>query len=389
MKFLIMMTLLVLFVGRRVDGKSRIKSGSKEQLKALGITREQYDQRIAHIKADILHKLGMRALPNVTGMSRDLLPAALMTEFWSEQARAEVEAERRRKEKEETQKVVLIGKKPEVFSANCDGISCLEVKFKIDLKDKVIQSMRVWLYRERTTENTEDYVTISDAIDSRLLAKTTPTKLASKCGWIVSDITDDVTDDARQWLRNASTLDAHTQMKCLNCQFYNEKRFLPFITITIRTPSAPIIRKKRKSAKINIPQRLKNQIKTHSVRPVCTRSTPCCVKPFIVSFKSIGFDHFVVYPESYDAGFCMGACRSQEHVYNEHDDLMKQLRFYGKPLPAIKQCSKIVQGRNGCFVSGYESVSLLYMKDNKKKALYVRSIEGMRAAKCDCWSQRP
>ncbi|CAG0925268.1 unnamed protein product, partial [Notodromas monacha] len=103
----------------------------------------------------------------------------------------------------------------------------------------------------------------------------------------------------------------------------------------------------------------------------------CCVRRLFVSFKDLGWDEWILYPDGYFANYCFGECREPNFAhFNTH--VLKDYRnlFQGTDeeyYEALSPC---------CSPTKLSSISLIYY--DQKKRIIKRDLPKMRVDECGC-----
>ncbi|XP_067123839.1 inhibin beta B chain-like [Centruroides vittatus] len=141
----------------------------------------------------------------------------------------------------------------------------------------------------------------------------------------------------------------------------------------------PIKTEEDKRAFISMDTRVKKRVKRQK-RDIsyCTESsTYCCREKFIISFSEIGWNDWILQPESYEANYCRGLCTDNRDVpsyfiANGTNEYIKKMKVY-HIITNMTMC---------CAPSQLSTQSLLILHENNTVA--VNDIPNMTVDTCDC-----
>nr|DBA15510.1 TPA: hypothetical protein GDO54_004710 [Pyxicephalus adspersus] len=119
--------------------------------------------------------------------------------------------------------------------------------------------------------------------------------------------------------------------------------------------------------------RTKTEDRTRSKRS--TGSSLCTKKSMIVNFKDIGWDSFIVFPQQYDAGQCVGKCYFPitEGLTPTKHAVIQSLMHNNKPKVVNNPC---------CVPTKLEPMPVVYVENNK--LVINNNYEDMKVVECGC-----
>lgn len=107
------------------------------------------------------------------------------------------------------------------------------------------------------------------------------------------------------------------------------------------------------------------------------RNQQCCKHRFYVSFKTLGWDDWIIAPNGYYANYCRGDCGSG--IHRSPDTF---LTYYSHVLHEVRKYSKLNGNQLCCAPLKFSSMSLIYFGPDSK--IIKRDLPKMVVEECGC-----
>ncbi|XP_035234182.1 inhibin beta E chain-like [Stegodyphus dumicola] len=112
----------------------------------------------------------------------------------------------------------------------------------------------------------------------------------------------------------------------------------------------------------------------------CDNNSTCCKKVLHISFSDIGWDEWIVRPESYQANYCAGSCNNDINLArNHHSNVLMTLCASN---PAIARRHGLQDACAKCTPSAYRSISIIYLSEEGVNV--KRDLPDMSVTSCSC-----
>ncbi|VDI74926.1 Hypothetical predicted protein [Mytilus galloprovincialis] len=241
------------------------------------------------------------------------------------------------------------------FKKRSTGCYYFDLRGRVDPSE--VQSVQLWIYK--LFNHNDHYMTtyvVSELEETKRRKNNLRIKnlveryeTTQKYGWLKID----VTKTAMKWLLKPR-LNHGMAVICKDCQRKNYRTIYstkadsrPFLVVTTRKSHA---RAKR------------------SFNNECTdTSTECCLMPFTVNFRDIGWDS-IAHPQSIQANYCTGSCHARYAMTTNHTSLIQEYRWTKateKQMDALTPC---------CAPISYRPQSILYFDGDKVQETRIPNI---------------
>lgn len=259
--------------------------------------------RLEMVKKQILKKLRLEEPPQVPKLNDELPTPLISGETLHKQQGHKLD-----RDLEDfygkTEQVIIL---PEESQPDCPSDSgtepsaCFNFKLPKEIRYNEIEGVELWSYKLPDPNDAQRNQTLSVSVLSTEGHKRASGRILDiksnvdiGIGWLKLNITSDIA----HWLRTQS-YEKTLQITCKTCAQFDGPTNLgspigtvgeerPFIVINM----AGIIRKKRSRRDI-----------------ICSEGvTECCRERFVVNFKEIGWDNWIIHPSSFETYFCKGTC---------------------------------------------------------------------------------
>ncbi|XP_070504725.1 inhibin beta chain-like [Chironomus tepperi] len=239
-------------------------------------------------------------------------------------------------------------------------------------KHKSHNNITLWIFRVRDTNQTNLNSAAGDnkVLSDRMEYSTSKEISLSKLGWQKIDVTSLV---QKFYEDSSSRTSPETSMQllidCTGCIRKNLKIHLlqendemestkPFLVVHIE-PN--IVRRTRRRA-IDCSLAGKSQ---------------CCKQRFYVSFKTLGWDDWIIAPPGYYANYCRGDCGNG--IHRTPDTL---LTYYSHVFHEVRKYNKLNGNQLCCAPLKFSSMSLIYFDPDGK--IIKRDLPKMVVDECGC-----
>ncbi|XP_057297653.1 inhibin beta A chain-like [Hydractinia symbiolongicarpus] len=228
----------------------------------------------------------------------------------------------------------------------CGSKRCLQVRFKNKPFNLNVDSARLWIHVASRQNITRSTIKLYKVAGNRKKLLQISRSRSLRPGWYAMELI------TKHIIRITSTgesyMDFILEIESENRLFeLSKKADVPFLELTTKTK---IGKRKRRSAEEN-----------------CTSKSACCRAEFVINFKDIGWDDWVVSPDKYNAYYCNGHCKNK---YNYRHAGILQAATSQLKRKDVKVC---------CTPYKYSSLKLLYWNEGN---MYEKVIDHMIVDEC-------
>ena len=238
---------------------------------------------------------------------------------------------------------------------HCD--KCVTFTYNNNPRLSKLANLKLWLYKEPLLDinhgNKQHQAELKIELlhnnplrsSSIILKSQLPTR---RSGWVGIRI-----KNKKVWMPH-EILDFKLKFHCTNCKVSLDDGKQPFIELKEK-------RRKR-------PQRVRREANK------CLENSECCTEDFIVDFKKLQWNNWILAPKAFNARQCVGRCDATSH---------KTLSSYASMIQAVTNKNK----RNNkfklcCTTRKSRDLEILYKDDSGR--IVQKTLEGMITASCGC-----
>ena len=242
------------------------------------------------------------------------------------------------------------------MSHSCD--SCIKFTYNSYHRRYKLSNLKLWVYQKPQIDSRHGNKKYHSKFSIELL-KTDSTRsgriiLKSKIrsrrpSWVGINI-----KNTKVWIQHQD-LELQLKLSCTNCWIVLEDGKQPFLEIT-------------EKIKLN-PRRVRREANR------CTKnSNNCCIDDFIVDFKKIKWDNWILYPPFYNVRQCSGRCDATNLTpLNKHSSLLKAVAMKSNDTDSLKFC---------CTPKTFIHLEVIYKNNNGD--VFQKFVPNMVTTSCGC-----
>jgi hypothetical protein len=196
----------------------------------------------------------------------------------------------------------------------------------------------------------------------------------SKIGWNKVDVTSLV----RKWYNNSGKDSKGLLQLLVDCTGCLRNRLqVQLLSDETRQKGATQTEETKPFLVVNIEPNVVRRTRRRAIDCSMAGRSQCCKQRFYVSFKTLGWDDWIIAPPGYYANYCRGDCGNG--VHRTPDTL---LTYYSHVFHEVRKYNKLNGNQLCCAPLKFSSMSLIYFGPDGK--IIKRDLPKMVVDECGC-----